>query len=116
MLDDPTRCSLLVYRVPTGHCLNIFDRTRTPSRKFTLLIKSGCQLIAFVRQVLDFRPSARPLDPLIRIQFELVLRKAGDPITHVKMLRLARVGWKFYLKTLADDSRYAITGFDQVLS
>lgn len=34
MLDDPTRCSLLVYRVPTGHCLNIFDRTRTPSRKF----------------------------------------------------------------------------------
>lgn len=34
-LDDPESRTLLVYRVPPGFCLNIFDRAKCPLSRFT---------------------------------------------------------------------------------
>lgn len=53
-LDDPDSRTLLVYRVPSGHCLNIFDRTKPNKR---IYYRSNCS------------PSG-PVDPnSVRISF-----------------------------------------------
>ena len=39
-LDDPESRTLLVYRVPSGFCLNIFDRAKTLQRPYTSTITS----------------------------------------------------------------------------